>query len=70
MASTRIYIMCPAVPGMAWHVSESGKEGTSYRDGSQAIQAARERARVLESWGDEVRILQEGVNGTWQVRRE
>lgn len=70
MTTVRIYIMHPSAPGSGWHVSEEGKEGTSYRDGLTAMHAACDRARALEETGFEVQVRQEGADGSWQVIRE
>ncbi|QWT22021.1 hypothetical protein KPL74_08440 [Bacillus sp. NP157] len=70
MAHVRIYIMYPAQGTRTWHVSENGKDGESYTDGLSALHAACDRARVIETIGDEVTVLQEDAGGTWHVVRE
>lgn len=70
MSLVRIFILYPAQPGSAWHVSEEGRDGVSYRDGLVAMHAACDRARVLEEAGFDVQVRQEGADGTWQIIRE
>lgn len=70
MAHVRIYIMYPAHNSRTWHVSINGADGESYSDGLLALQAACDRARVMEQMGDEVTVLQEDAAGVWHVARE
>lgn len=70
MSLVRIFILHPSMPGSAWHVSEDGREGESYKDGLMAMHAACDRARILEAAGFDVQVRAEGADGTWQIIRE
>lgn len=69
-ALIRIYVMYPSAPGMAWQVSEEGREAEACRDEHTAIQSACDRARKWEGRGEEVQVHQENANGTWRIIRE
>ncbi|QWT22132.1 hypothetical protein KPL74_09005 [Bacillus sp. NP157] len=72
MSAVRIYVMYPATTAgtRTWHVSVDGKDGESFTDGLLALQAACDRARVMEEMGDEVTVLQEDAAGAWHIARE